>query len=215
MILYTLHNNGYINFKEKVKLFPQEKFNMYVNLTNKCNCDCTFCLRRLKEDHKLWLKEGEPSVAQVEAAFKKIPMQNVAEIVICGFGEPTMRLDDLITILQFIRQNYPDKKIRMNTNGLSDLQYNKPTAHLFKGLLDTVSISLNESTAQKYLNVTRSRFGIKSYEAMLCFAKDCKEYVPNVVVTIVDVIGEKEIAACKDVCKRYGLHLRIRRYEEN
>lgn len=215
MILYTLHNNGYIDFKEKVKLFPNEKFNMYVNMTNKCNCDCTFCLRHLKEDHKLWLRGGEPSIAQVEAEFKQIPMQNVAEIVICGFGEPTMRLHDLLQVLQFIRANYPDKKIRMNTNGLSDLQYKEKTAHLFKGLLDTISISLNESTAQKYLDVTRSRFGIKSYEAMLDFAKDCKNYIPNVVVTIVDVIGEKEIAACQKVCQQHGLHLRIRRFEQN
>lgn len=215
MILYTLHNNGYIDFRENAKLYPDKKFNMYVNLTNKCNCDCTFCLRRLKEDHQLWLKGGEPSIEQIETAFKQIPMKNVAEIVICGFGEPTMRLDDLLTVLKFIRANYPDKKIRMNSNGLSDLQYGRPTAHLFKGLLDTISISLNESTAQKYLDVTRSRFGIKSYEAMLHFAKDCANYIPNVVVTIVDIIGEKEIAACKQVCEKYGLNLRIRKYESN
>lgn len=215
MILYTLHNNGYIDFSEKVKLFPKEKFNMYVNFTNRCNCNCTFCLRHLKDDHKLWLKDGEPSLEEIKQAFLNAPMENVEDIVICGFGEPTMRLDDLVKLLTFIHQTYPKFKVRMNANGLSDLEYGKKTAVLFKGLLNTISISLNESNAEKYLEVTRSRFGIKSYKAMLDFAVDCKNYIPNVVVTIVDIIGEDEINACKKVCEEYNLNLRIRRYEAN
>ena len=215
MILYTLQDNGYIDFSEKIKMYPTEKFNMYVNITNRCNCNCTFCLRHLKEDHKLWLKDGEPSVEEIKQAFLNAPMDNVKEIVICGFGEPTIRLDDLIKVLKFIREKYPQMKVRMNTNGLSDLEFGKSTALIFEGLLDTISISLNESTAQKYLDVTRSRFGIKSYNAMLEFASQCKKYIPNVVVTIVDIIGEAEIAACKKVCEKYGLNLRIRKYEKN
>ncbi|WP_286034793.1 TatD family nuclease-associated radical SAM protein [Megamonas hypermegale] len=215
MILYTLQDNGYIDFSEKIKMYPTEKFNMYVNITNRCNCNCTFCLRHLKEDHKLWLKDGEPSVEEIKQAFLNAPMDNVKEIVICGFGEPTIRLDDLIKVLKFIREKYPQMKVRMNTNGLSDLEFGKSTALMFEGLLDTISISLNESTAQKYLDVTRSRFGIKSYNAMLEFASQCKKYIPNVVVTIVDIIGEAEIAACKKVCEQYGLNLRIRKYEKN
>ena len=215
MILYTLQDNGYIDFSEKIKMYPTEKFNMYVNITNRCNCNCTFCLRHLKEDHKLWLKDGEPSVEEIKQAFLNAPMDNVKEIVICGFGEPTIRLDDLIKVLKFIREKYPQMKVRMNTNGLSDLEFGKRTASMFKGLLDTISISLNESTAQKYLDVTRSRFGIKSYNAMLEFASQCKKYIPNVIVTIVDIIGEAEIAACKKVCEQYGLNLRIRKYEKN
>ena len=215
MILYTLHDNGYIDFSEKIKMFPTEKFNMYVNITNRCNCNCTFCLRHLKEDHKLWLKDGEPSVEEIKQAFLNAPMKNVSEIVICGFGEPTIRLDDLLAVLKFIREKYPQLKVRMNTNGLSDLEFGKKTAPLFAGLLDTISISLNESTAQKNLDDTRSRFGIKTYNAMLDYACQCKNYIPNVVVTIVDVIGETEIEACRKVCEKYNLNLRIRRYEKD
>ena len=50
-----------------------------------------FCLRHLKNDHKLWLKDGEPSLEEIKQAFLNAPMENVADIVICGFGEPTMR----------------------------------------------------------------------------------------------------------------------------
>ena len=158
---------------------------------------------------------GEEDYYVLKQAFLNAPMENVEDIVICGFGEPTMRLDDLVKLLTFIHQTYPKFKVRMNTNGLSDLEYGKKTAVLFKGLLNTISISLNESNAEKYLEVTRSRFGIKSYKAMLDFAVDCKNYIPNVVVTIVDIIGEDEINACKKVCEEYNLNLRIRRYEAN
>ncbi len=175
------------------------------------------------ETYKFWYGLGakrvvsarELSLEEIKQAFLNAPMENVADIVICGFGEPTMRLDDLVKLLTFIHQTYPKFKVRMNTNGLSDLEYGKKTAMLFKGLLNTISISLNESNAEKYLEVTRSRFGIKSYKAMLDFAVDCKNYIPNVVVTIVDIIGEDEINACKKVCEEYSLNLRIRRYEAN
>lgn len=45
--------------------------------------------------------------------------------------------------------------------------------------------------------MTRNRFGLASYDAMLSFAKACQRYVPNVVMTVVDVIGEEEVAAAR------------------
>ena len=50
-----------------------------------------------------------------------------------------------------------------------------------------------------FLDVTIYRFGLASYDAMLSFAKACQRYVPNVVMTVVDVIGEEEVAACQKV----------------
>ena len=59
MILYTLHNNGYIDFSEKVKLFPKEKFNMYVNFTNRCNCNCTFAsFKKIRKYKSFTLKQA-------------------------------------------------------------------------------------------------------------------------------------------------------------
>ena len=80
-------------------------------------------------------------------------------------------------------------------------------------MINTVSISLNASNAQEYLRLTRSKFGIESYDAMLKFTVSCKEYVPNVVMTVVDCIGQEEIDACKALCDTIGVPLRVRPFE--
>ena len=91
-----------------------------------------------------------------------------------------MRFNDVVEVGQWLKSIHPDIPLRINTNGLSDLVFGEPTASRLAGIFDTVSISLNSSTAQKYLDVTRNRFGLASYDAMLSFAKACQRYVPNV-----------------------------------
>lgn len=217
MILYAAENGKFIEFTDAVKNNPAKLHNLYINITNKCNCACTFCLRSLKKmpkEHTLWLQQ-EPTLTDIKMAFSKIDKTKVGEIVFCGFGEPTMRLEFLIDALKYVREIWPDKKIRLNTNGLSSLQHKKDTAILFKGLLDTISISLNAPTAEKYMAITQNQLGIASYKAMLDFAKECKNHIPNVVLTIVDSIGTDEIKACQKVCADNNLELRIRTYEAN
>ena len=104
----------------------------------------------------------------------------------------------------------------MNTNGLSDLIAGGPTAHRFKGLVDALSISLNTSDAAEYLELCRPRFGASAYPAMLQFAKDATEYVPNVIMTVVGepVTSKEKQAACQTICDRLGVRLRIRPYEK-
>ena len=148
------------------------------------------------------------------AELSALPWEKVEEIVFCGFGEPTMRLDVLLEILRWIRAEHRGIKTRLNTNGLSDLFHGRDTAPDFDGLLDTVSISLNASNAERYLELTRSRFGMKSFEAMLAFAEHAKKYVPDVVLTVVDhVEDDGEIARCRELCAARGLRLRVRPYE--
>lgn len=219
MITYTYDKGHYITMAESLAKQPKGKRALYVNLTNRCTCACTFCLRNLKEtaeDKELWLKE-EPTVEEVIQELNDQPWQYINEVVFCGFGEPTMRLTDLVTLLRYVRRNFPNAKTRVNTNGLSDLEYGRDTAADFHGaILDTVSISLNSSNAQRYLDLTRSKFGLKSFDAMLAFAEHCKQYVPNVVMTVVDQVeDQEEIKKCRKLCKERGLTLRVRVYEAN
>lgn len=220
MIVYAVDKGGeYITPEESLRRHPEGMRSIYVNITNQCTCACTFCLRTLKhmaEEHSLWLKE-EPSVELVKAELDAAPWKYISEVVFCGFGEPTMRLDDLKELLGYVKKTHPEVMTRVNTNGLSDLNFNRDTAPDFGGgLLDTISISLNASNAQRYLELTRSRFGIGSFDAMLSFAQHVKKYVPNVVLTVVDHIEDDgEIALCRKICEEKGLSLRVRPYEDS
>ncbi|MBU3101882.1 MULTISPECIES: TIGR04100 family radical SAM protein [Clostridium] len=216
VILYTYNNGVYINLKD-VDITSKELShkNIYVNLTNNCPCSCTFCLRNTKEmakSNSLWL-DKEPTAQQVIEEFEKYDLTQFNEIIFCGFGEPLTRLDDLIDVAKYLKNRSSNNPIRINTNGLADLVNKKETATLFKDLINTVSISLNASNAKEYLRLTRSKFGIESYDAMLKFTISCKKYVPNVVMTVVDCIGQEEIDACKVVCDSIGVPLRIRPFE--
>ena len=170
------------------------KNGIYVNMTNRCPCACTFCLRHNGEgvygSDSLWL-EREPTVQEICQSIDTWDLTQYSEVVFCGYGEPTERLDDLLKVASYIRSK-SDIKIRINTNGLADLIWNEKTAPKLKGLIDTVSVSLNATNKEDYLKVVRPKFGIDSYDAMLKFTKDCTEYVPNVVMTVVDVVTTKE-----------------------
>lgn len=197
-ILYKVHNN------------------LYVNLTNKCPCACTFCLRQNKdhvgESGSLWL-EREPSAEEIKAEFSKYNLDEYNEIVFCGFGEPTEALDVLLEVAAFIKETY-NNKIRINTNGLGNLVNEKNIAPLFQGLIDTVSISLNTPNAERYHELVRSKFGDKSFGAMLEFAKSCVAYVPTVVMTTVETtISKEEEKECKRICDSIGAKYRIRSWE--
>ena len=193
------------------------KSGLYINMTNRCPCDCEFCLRHNGDSvygsAPLWL-EREPTVEEVCAALAEYDLSSFEEVVFCGYGEPTERLFDLLEVAKHLRtvSNIP---IRINTNGLADLIAGEPTAHRLAGLIDTVSISLNATRAEEYLRICRPKFGLSSYDAMLAFAKDCTRYVPAVVLTVVDVVTSKEEQAeCQRIAEAVGATLRIRPYEE-
>lgn len=198
VILYEVHNG------------------LYVNMTNKCPCACTFCLRQTKDEMdgsgSLWL-EREPTVDEVNAEFSKFDMNKYEELVFCGFGEPTERLDDVLQVAEFVKENY-NIPIRINTNGLGDLINGKNTAPLYEGKIDVVSISLNTPNHEEYFKIVRPKFGEKSFDAMLKFAENVKHYVKKVVLTTVHTtITEDEEKQCRQICDKIGVTYRIRPFE--
>ena len=188
---------------------------LYVNITNRCPCACTFCVRN-KKDHvfesdSLWL-EREPTVQEICDSLDTWDLAKYEEVVFCGFGEPTERLYDLLEVAKYIKSK-SDIRIRINTNGLADLIWEKSTAPKLKGLIDAVSISLNATNKEDYLEVVRPKFGIESFDAMLQFTKDCTEYVPSVMMTVVDVVTTKEEQEkCREICESVGAIFRVRPY---
>ena len=195
--------------------YPVNK-GLYINMTNRCPCACTFCLRHNAEgvygSDSLWL-EREPTVQEVCDSVDTWDLTQFEEVVFCGYGEPTERLEDLLLVAKHIKSK-GNIKIRINTNGLADLIWQKQTAPQLKGLIDTVSISLNTPNKEDYLKVVRPKFGVESYDAMLHFAKDCTAHVPNVVMTVVDVVTSKEEQEqCRKICENIDARLRVRPFE--
>ncbi len=188
---------------------------LYLNLTNKCPCDCIFCIRNNGEgaygSDSLWL-EKDPSAQQVISELMAKSLDSYKEIIFCGYGEPLEALDTVLEVGRFLK-SVTKTPVRINTNGLSDLIHAKPTAQLLEGIIDIVSVSLNAGTESEYLRVTQPSFGRKSFEAMLKFAVDCKKYVKKVVFSVVDVISEEEIELCKNISEKTGIELRVRKYD--
>ncbi|UTY39311.1 TatD family nuclease-associated radical SAM protein [Allocoprobacillus halotolerans] len=156
----------------------------------------------------------EPTVEEVIHEFQKYDLDDFKEVVFCGFGEPLERVEDVVQIAGILKHFRRDLPIRVNTNGLANLIHQRDITPELKGRIDTVSISLNAPDAKEYYELTRSRFGMKSYQAMLDFAASCRDYVPFVVLSVVDIIGEEKIQKCQQICDELGVQLRVRPFEE-
>jgi radical SAM enzyme (TIGR04100 family) len=189
---------------------------LYLNITNKCPCACTFCIRQNGDgaygSDPLWL-EHQPDAEEVIGNLRTRNLDSYSQIVFCGYGEPTCELEILKSAAKYIR-SVSRTEIRINTNGLSDLINGRETPSEFEGLADVISISLNASDSENYHKVTRPSFkDVDCFEEMLSFAKRVKEYVPQVMLTVVDIIGEEEIAKSQAIADSVGIKLRVRPYE--
>ena len=182
---------------------------IYVNLTNRCSNDCEFCVRRTDafKEIGLWL-EHEPTAEEVINSFENLDAAE--EVVFCGYGEPMYRLGVMLEVAEYVKGK--GKPTRVNTNGQAALILGEGVPEKLCGKLDTVNVSLNATTAKGYQELCHSEFGEKAFYAMLDFAKECKKYVPKVVFSIVDVVGEEEIARARDIAAAVGVDLRVRRY---
>jgi len=189
---------------------------LYINLTNKCPCDCIFCIRNNGDSaygsDSLWL-EKDPTSEQTIDELKNKDLDSYKEIIFCGYGEPMEALDVLIEVSKFLKET-TKTPLRLNTNGLSDLIHGKATAHLLEGLIDIISISLNAGSESEYLRVSQPSFGKPSFDAMLKFAEESKKYIKTVKFSVVDVISKEEIERCKEISEKMGIPLRIRKYDE-
>ncbi|MBE6029438.1 MAG: radical SAM protein [Clostridiales bacterium] len=186
---------------------------LYINLTNKCPNACEFCIRNftdsLGDADSLVLKE-DPTIDEVKKELESWDVRRYDEVVFCGYGEPTERLPELLELARHIKAKY-GRQIRLNTNGLADLIWGRPTAPDLKGVIDAVSISLNEADAQKYLDLCHPRFGLQSYDAIIKYIEDVKNYVPYVAVSVVThAISADSLQRCREKAEELGVVFKMR-----
>ncbi len=188
---------------------------LYINMTNRCPCRCDFCIRymtdSLGEADSLWLKR-EPDVEELKELLRTYPIENYDEIVFCGYGEPTERLDCMLAICDCLKKEIKSEiKIRLNTNGLSDLINGRSTAGDFEGRLDAISVSLNAPDAEKYSDICHPVFGDRAFGAILDFTRDVKRYVPDVTMSVVESsIAGEDIEKCRHIAESMDVKFRIR-----
>ncbi len=188
--------------------------NLYLNLTNKCSNGCDFCVRNERTSYygnNLWLAHGEPSAEKVIAAINGLgDLTRFKEGVFCGFGEPTYRVAEMLTVCDYLHEK--GLKTRLNTNGQGNLINKRDIVPELKGKLDLVNISLNASCAEKYQKICRSQFRELAFDAIVEFAKVCRRNGVNCRFSIVDCIGEEEVEACKKLAQSVNIPLLIRDY---
>lgn len=189
------------------------KNQVYANITNKCDCSCTFCVRSLKDAvgdaETLWHKK-DPTLEEIKAAMDSFDFTGYEELVFCGYGEPTCALDILLESAKYAKETY-GMRIRLNTNGLGNLYHKRNIVPELAAVIDSVSISLNAPNAEKYDAVTRPQFK-NAFPAMLEFASLSQAAFSHTQLSIVDVLPADEIAECQRIADERGIYLKIRKY---
>lgn len=189
---------------------------LYLNITNKCHLDCAFCIRKNKQGlgdaDSLWLEE-EPDCGQILQLVRQRGPEKFAQIVFCGYGEPTERLHDLLTMAKELKKLPGCPPLRLDTNGLSSLIFGYDTVPDIGERFDGVSVSLNAPTAQQYVEVCPSQWGEEAFFAMLDFAKKMRKLVRDTQLTVVDYIGQQQVQQAKELTQKLDIPLRVRHYQ--
>lgn len=194
---------------EKAKIAYEIRDSLYLNITNRCTNLCNFCIRTKTDfvkGHNLML-EKEPTVDEILKAVNDPTKYN--EIVFCGYGEPTMRLDIVKAVAKELKAK--GAKLRLVTNGHGDLINSRPITGELAGIIDKVSISLNAEAEERYNEICAPKFGPGSFGSVVGFIKDCVRAKIETEVTCLDLEGV-DIKKCEALAKSLGAKFRLRRY---
>ena len=186
---------------------------IYVNLTNACTNNCLFCIRTQKDDVKganMWLT-SRPTFDEIISQLNKKESLIKNGITFCGYGEPLIEAEMLIKVAKYVKEKYPNTKIKINTNGHANYIQKRNVVPELKNCIDEVSISLNAQNKELYNELSQPKFD-NAYEEMLDFGKKCVEN--NIKTTFTVVTGYKDydidIEACKKISQDIGANFRER-----
>ena len=205
--------------KENLLYFLDNK--PYINMTNACTNACVFCVRNKKEDvqgAKLWLEKDLSSaddvIEQIEKNKEKILKSE--EIVFCGYGEPLIKINEVIEICKYIKANYPNLKIRINTNGHANAIHKKNTAIELAPYIDSISISLNAQNEDNYNKISNPKIE-NAYEEVKRFIRSCIEEKISTTVSVVSNVPNYpiDVERCKTIAKSLGAKFRLRDFIPN
>jgi TatD DNase family protein len=191
---------------EKGEIVYKIRDNLYLNITNRCTNECSFCIRFHSDyvkGHNLRLSE-EPTEEELKDAIGD-PSQ-YREVVFCGYGEPLLRIDLVKSVAAWIKQN--KGRVRINTNGHGNLIHGRNILPELKGIVDSISISLDAHDEETYNKICRPSFK-NAYSEILFFIKEAKKFIFNVQVTVVTHEGV-DVEKCRKIAEDLGVGFRVR-----
>lgn len=193
---------------------------VYINLTNLCTNNCVFCIRTLKNDvvgQDLRLHNEKINLDDVKEQLKNFQIDN-NEIVFCGYGEPLIKIEEVKELAKYIKENYKNTKIRINTNGMANMIHKRDVVPELKENIDAVSISLNAENDELYNQISRPAEKYKgAYSRVKEFIWYCSKAGLETTATI--VTGYKDykpdVEKCEQIAKNLGAKFRIREWLDN
>ena len=186
---------------------------LYVNMTNRCTCDCDFCERNninsVGDSESLWL-DYEPSREEVLESVVSHDLTQFEELVFCGFGEPMLRYEDLFWVARQVKQITSSMPVRVNTNGHANIIAGCDITPKMSGIIDRLSVSLNRADAVTYNKHMRPVFGLEAFDGLLEFIEKARVYVPEITLTVLDLLTPEEIENCRKIAESMGVGFRVR-----
>lgn len=188
--------------------------NLYINLTNRCSADCTFCIRNFADGvHGYNLKlSKEPSTQEVIEALENMDLSKYKEIVFTGLGEPTLRFDVVLAVTRWLKSR--NIKVRLDTNGQAALI--NPGKNVILELknagMDSVSVSLNAESEEKYNKLCRP-IHKNAYGAVLEFIRKARLAGIKTRVTVVNV-PEIDLKKCEKLTEELDVEFHVRALSE-
>ncbi len=186
--------------------------NLYLNITNRCTAECVFCIKRYSDGvygYDLRLSK-EPTLSDVIKELSNVELSKYNEVVFTGFGEPLVRLDEVIEITRWLSAR--GMPVRLDTIGHARLMYPKRNvaAELADAGMKVVSISLNAQDEKTYNELCIPKYK-NAYNKMLEFAKDVSKAGIELRFTVVN-LPSVDIPRCMEIAKEYCADFKVRGY---
>ena len=195
---------------EKDTIYYEAYGNLYLNITNKCSASCVFCVRDFSDGvygYNLRLSH-EPTVEEIISELETLDLSKYKEVVFTGFGEPTIRLDELLKVTRYLNER--NIVVRLDTNGHAGLIHpdRNVISELKEAGLSAVSVSLNAESEELYNELCRPIYD-NSYQAMLDFTREALDAGIHTRMTVVDM-PEIDIEKCERIAHDIGADFHVR-----
>lgn len=187
---------------------------LYVNLTNRCTNACIFCARTAGEyrlgPFDLRLSQEHAASAYIAALSRRLREgQAPTEVVFCGYGEPTLRIDELVEIAAWVKAR--GLTVRLNTNGQAELIHRADIIPRLVGLIDRVNVSLNAPDAASYLRVSCPIAGEEAWRWVVGFLRRAVRHLPDAWASVVGAsLTPEEVSASHTFAAFCGTRLLVR-----